>query len=350
MNDNGNAHRERFEPAELSAALSRYDLGKVRSIREFLRGSRRAPKVLIEADTGNYFFKRRPRYKDDPQKVALTHQVQLYLAAQGFPLPHLIGTRNSNNSMLVINGGIYEMFEYVEGESYDNSLGATHHAGRVLGLFHRLTLGFKSELRPPRGGYHDARQIHLAVSGAIEALRNTNGDNDPDARRQLGEQIEQAYRVCAGRANQLGLKDWPEQLVHGDWHPGNMLFRDGEVSAVIDYDTICIQQRVLDIANGALQFSITTGGADPDMWSEHTDLARLKAFLIGYDAASVISKDELAAVPMLMCEALIAEAVLPVAATGAFGRFEGMPFLRMILRKVERIMNQADQIASLLHT
>jgi len=36
-----------------------------------------------------------------------------------------------------------------------------------------------------------------------------------------------------------------------------------------------------------------------------------------------------------MIEALIAEAVLPIAATGSFGPFAGFGFVRMVRRKVE---------------
>ena len=49
-------------------------------------------------------MKRRARGKDDPFKVAFCHAIQLYLASKQFPLPHLIGTKKENNSMLQWRG------------------------------------------------------------------------------------------------------------------------------------------------------------------------------------------------------------------------------------------------------
>ena len=45
------------------------------------------------------------------------------------------------------------------------------------------------------------------------------------------------YRQAADAVDELGLESWPKQIVHADWHPGNMLFRDNHVVAVIDYDS-----------------------------------------------------------------------------------------------------------------
>ncbi|MBC8372625.1 MAG: hypothetical protein H8E53_03450, partial [Planctomycetes bacterium] len=50
----------------------------------------------------------------------------------------------------------------------------------------------------------------------------------------------------------------------------------------------------------------------------------------------------------LMCEAMIAEGVLPIAATGSFGRIQGYPFLTMVLRKVNWIQKNVTELSSVL--
>ena len=352
--------RERFSPDELAICLSHYDLGTIKSIKEFPRGSRRAPKAIIRSEKGKFLLKRRAKGKDDLAKVGFTHRIQLHLAAQNFPLPHLIGTKKDNNSLLVLNDNIYELFEFVSGGPYDSSLDATYHAGRILALYHKLLLDFRSDLRlqthstafgdlfkPPTGSYHDAKAI-------AKAIRNTVSTLPLDARppvEVLTETIESlaaAYTACAEKVNEMGLNDWTVQIVHGDWHPGNMLFRNKVVVAVIDYDAARLHQRVIDIANGALQFAILGGSKDPSTWPDHLDVSRFKRFLRGYDAVNVISVAEVQAVPYLMCEAMIAEAVLPIAATGSFGRYEGFPFLQMIDRKVKWIHENLETLVSVL--
>jgi homoserine kinase type II len=280
-------------------------------------------------------------------KVAFTHQLQLHLAAQNFPLPHLVGTRNTNNSMLVLDEHIYEMFEFIKGKGYDSSLDATFNSGRILGLYHKLLNGFKSNYSPPPGSYHDAPAIHQAIGKTVSSLpidSRPPGEELPTTVKQ----IEEMYAFCSRKVKEIGLPNWPHQIVHGDWHPGNMLFRDRHVVAVIDYDAARVQQRVIDFANGALQFSILGGGDDPMTWPDYVDITRFKRFMLGYDSVNVITKHEMQCVPHLMCEAMIAEGVLPIAATGSFGRIKGYPFLKMITRKINWIQENATALSSVL--
>jgi homoserine kinase type II len=342
-----NKDRETFQTAELAICLSYYELGIIRKLQDFPRGSRRAPKLLIDADRGRFLLKRRARGKDDLAKVAFTHQIQLLLAAQNFPLPHLLGTRDTNNSMLVYEDNIYEMFEFIEGGGYDGSLEATASSGRILALYHKLLEDFHSEHTPHKGSYHNAQAIHHAIRNTVRSLPM---ETRPPAEvlNTTVSGIEDIYRHCADKVNELGLHDWPSQIVHGDWHPGNMLFRERQVVAVIDYDAARLQQRVIDFANGALQFSIIGGSEDPLKWPDYIDLARFKRFMRGYDAVNVVSVAEMQAVPYLMCEAAIAEAVLPIAATGSFGRMEGFPFLQMIEKKCRWILEHFEELTRVL--
>jgi hypothetical protein len=61
----------------------------------------------------------------------------------------------------------------------------------------------------------------------------------------------------------------------------------------------------------------------------------------------LLSQAELRAIPWLMIEALIAEAVFPIAATGNFGRMEGVAFLQMVQRKIVWIQRAADHLVEL---
>jgi homoserine kinase type II len=143
------------------------------------------------------------------------------------------------------------------------------------------------------------------------------------------------------------MDNWPRQIVHADWHPGNMLFRDNRIVAVIDYDSARQLPRIVDIANGALQFSIIGGDEDVNKWPEYIDESRFKRFLRGYDEVMLLSQAEIRALPWLMVEALIAEAVFPIAATGNFGRLEGLAFLQMVQRKVVWMQRSADRMIEL---
>jgi homoserine kinase type II len=337
--------REKFGAEELATVLSHYEVGVIDSIAEFPRGSRKAPKLLIVSERGKFLLKRRARGKDDPFKVAFCHALQMHLAAKQFPLPHLIGTKKDNNSMLQWRGGVYELFEYIPGQSYPQTLESTFDSGRVLGLYHKLLEHFTSEWTPPTGSYHMAPSVDQGLR-TIPRIVQQSMAGSQNVEPMIAFLHDQ-YRQAADTVEFLGMDQWPKQIVHADWHPGNMLYRESHVVAVIDYDSARSLPRVLDIANGALQFSIIGGDEDASKWPDYVDESRFKRFLRGYDEVMLLSQAEIRAIPWLMIEALIAEAVFPIAATGTFGRMEGLSFLQMVQRKIGWLNKNADRLIEL---
>lgn len=334
--------REKFGTEELCVVLSHYDIGVIDSIAEYPRGSRKAPKLLIVSEQGKFLMKRRARGKEDPFKVAFCHAIQLHLAAKQFPLPHLIGTRKENNSMLQWRGAVYELFEYIPGQGYPQTLESTFDAGRVLGLYHKLLENFKSDYPTASGSYHMAPSVQTGLR-AIPEILSRSGPVSPEFERML-DFLMRSYKHAADTVEALGIENWPRQIVHADWHPGNMLYRDNHVVAVIDYDSARLLPRVLDIANGVLQFSIIGGEENVSKWPDYLDESRFKRFLRGYDEVMLLSQAEIRSIPWLMIEALIAEAVFPIAATGTFGRVEGLSFLQMVQRKVVWLQRSAERL------
>ena len=53
------AQREKFQAREIAQVLSHYDVGVISQIREYRRGSRRAPKLKLETEHGEFLLKRK---------------------------------------------------------------------------------------------------------------------------------------------------------------------------------------------------------------------------------------------------------------------------------------------------
>ncbi len=336
--------RVKFDATEIATVLSRYDLGVIHSAREMLRGSGRSPKIMLKTERGSFVLKKRAPGRDDPLRVGLTHSIQRALAVRGFPLARLVRSKD-RTSVVTTAGGAFELFEYVEGAVYDQSLGATEQAGRALAHFHALLADFDEALVPTGANYHSnpGVQTYLAqiprLVGEGESAQDTAGA------------LRRFYAEAAKQADEAGFGGWPLQVVHGDWHPGNLLYRDGRVVAVVDYDTAKLGPRILDVANGVLQFSVTRGEGEPETWPDYLDEARVHRFARGYDLVEgcMLSAAELRAVPWLMIEALIAEAAVPIATTGTFAGIQGGSFLRMVERKVRWLHGMAGEIVAALH-
>ena len=299
--------------------------------------------MVIVSERGKFLLKRRPKGKDDLYRVAFAHAVHTHLAEKSFPVASLEPTSDEQNTVLQINSHIYELFKFVTANRYDNSTEATIDAGKQLAKFHKNLTDFAHQFKPLRAFFHDSSMVrrYLKTIGA-----DNSAHAEPEGRiiaeetnsskknlQRIVDKLMSLYNKSSVRVSELGFDSWPEQVVHGDWHPGNMLFADSKLTAVLDFDSVKIAPSVTDLANGMLQFSLVGNRPNPADWSAYLDQAKLVQFLNGYRQVIKLDKNQLNSLLYLMVEAIIAEAVLPIATTGFFGNLSGEVFLKMISRK-----------------
>ena len=86
--------------------LSHYDVGIVHRVTPLTAGNRRAPKVVILADKGTFLLKRRPRGRDDLERVTLAHAVQAHLAGRSYPVTSLLATSDEHTTALQMDNHI----------------------------------------------------------------------------------------------------------------------------------------------------------------------------------------------------------------------------------------------------
>lgn len=333
-----------FTAAELAMVCSRFPLGIIRRVREYKRGSSRSPKVVLEADAGTVLLKRRAPSSGGRERVEFCHAVQHHLETRGYPLARLI-RMHGGGSALFLDGHAYEMFEFVPGKRYDRSEPATSHAGTTLALLHRLLADFDPELaRPaPSSCFHAIQGLATRTERLADRMPEERLDETVQA-------LAESYRTARRHVRDAGFDSWPRQVIHADWHPGNLVFQERRVLAVLDFDTARRVPRVIDVANGALQFSVTRTGLDPSAWPVELDRERLVSFMSSYDHhdGCVLSRAELRALPWLMIEGLIAEAVIPIVTTGRFGALRAGEFLPIVLRKAMWIRQHVEEITGCL--
>jgi homoserine kinase type II len=336
--------RDIFAADELAIVLSHYDLGTIESITEFKRGSRRSPKVGIVCAQGKFLLKKRDRDRGGIERVRYAHRVQEHLATKGFPLPRLVPARANGETILDVDGNLYELFDFVSGHGYAGEPTEARDAGATLARFHDAMQDFPMDAGDESTGYHDAKAVQTGLNAIPPRVSSHDSATGKEAEViGLTVNLFEAYTEAGEAVERAGYGTWPSAFVHSDWHPGNLLFRKGTVAAVIDYDCVKIGKAASDVANGALHFSLVAGGS-PDQWPDHLDTRRLREFLSGYDEVRLLSDEQSSALPHLMVEALIAESVLPIAATGSFGPFDGFGFMQMVRRKVAWIQTHIGEL------
>lgn len=342
--------RATFDPTDLAVVLSHFDLGVIESITELPRGARRSAKVGVVCERGKFLLKQRLFSRARPERVAVSHRVQSHLGSVGFPLPKLIPPRGGRTTWVVHRDHTYELFEFVSGQHYSRRAMEARDAGATLAWFHQATRDFNASTAAPlvTGNFHDAPGIRVglcSIGSTLSSHESFSGDEAELA--GLVAFLLEAYESAAEAVNGLGFAGWPRSVCHADWHPGNLLFREGKVVGVVDYDSVRSSAVVTDVANGALHFSLIAG-EDPSTWPDHLDEELLKQFMEGYLERCPLDSGKLKCIGHLMAEALIAECVSPINETGSVGRWSGFRVLQMVRRKVTWLRSHQDRLFSAL--
>ena len=356
--DSESGERATFGPAELRAVLEAFPVTLVREIREFPAGSRQAPKVRVVASEGEFLLKRREARQELVARAIFNHRLQLHLEAAGVPVARLVGTVRGNRSMLLMGERVYELFEWVDGRRMVKAAPEVRHAARVLGRIHHEAADLPTEDAPSLAGYHASPTVETAFERAERAVTTADPTVDRAGLRATLQDLRRRLADAVVAVEEAGWKTAPTQPIHGDWHPGNVLFtperptqrHPGVVRAVIDFDSSRVEPRLVDVANGLLHFAMRS---DPDRspaeWPPSLSGDRIRAFLAGWlETAGPLRPHEPAMLAPLMIEGLVAESIVPIARSGTFARVPGGPFLDMVRRKAVWIERNARPLRRLL--
>lgn len=322
--------RQQLNQREIDAVLSRYELGAVRAINELAEGSVYSPKVIVETDRGKLLLKRRARGLDIPSLVAFSHEVINGCVTQGVCVPPLLGTKLDHNSMVQFEDHVYELFVFIAGVPFDRSpLMIAHHAqesGMLLAKLHTALDTIKTQFEPAT----ESTPIDLA---RLSMLDQSSSSLDVSAREHLKRILGYGHELAKANASR-------QALVHGDWHPGNLIYRDRFVVGACDFDNTRVGSRLREVAQAMVHCSLkvpsagqTASAADPS-----PDLIALKSFWNGYATHAPHTINARNCVG-LMSAVMIDEALASSAAD---------PTLVAIARKAIWIDEQQSELISIL--
>jgi Ser/Thr protein kinase RdoA (MazF antagonist) len=249
---------------------------------------------ILRCAAGEVFAKRHdPRVRDVADLVE-EHRFIAHLRAAGAAVPRVLANAAGETAMAG-PGGVYELHALGQGEdayrdaqSWTPARGVAdaEAAGRALGLLHVAAAGFCAP----------ARRTRLVVAGdavmrAADPLAALEGWVAGDARlaaalagrdwrADFGRVLRPLYAALAPFRAALS-PCW----VHGDFHVSNLLWRDGAVSAVLDFGLSNRASAVFDLATAIERNAIAwlaLGQAEADIG--RADLAR--ALIGGYAAVA----------------------------------------------------------------
>jgi len=203
--------------------------------------------AVVATPQGPLFLRRRRKEYSDENVLRHDHALLHHLHNSGFPCTPPLRTV-AGPTWATVEGELYEAFEFVPGEPYDPaSADQVREVGWTVGRLHELTSDWQPPAPKPWLREDDPRLLREPLQ---ELTAQAEGD-DCSALLQAAELLED---VASHLPPQM-YEALPQAVVHGDVHPGNVLFRDGRVVGLFDWDWTSRQARVRDLCDGLLFFA-----------------------------------------------------------------------------------------------
>jgi Ser/Thr protein kinase RdoA (MazF antagonist) len=198
-------------------------------------GGNRNVHWIVDSPEGQFIL-RRYRHDRGPAAVAYEFAVIANLASEGWPVAEPVG------SVSVWKGQTFALFPRLRGRrprAQELAAGAGRR-GALLGRLHRdlgvLALG-------QRAGW--CRLDEFIRTAAEPLIRNAEARlrDRPQLRDVFVRHTISTHRTLTAFADDL-----PCSVIHGDFAPWNLLWRDGRLTGLIDFDDVRLDLRAADVA------------------------------------------------------------------------------------------------------
>lgn len=219
--------------------------------------------------------------------------------ARGRDVPAVAPLRGPGGATaLRVGGRIWAVYPLlVDRQESAETLSAMHASsmGRMLGRIHAAlaTLPLRQAARyPVRGLAWDSKRASEEMAEYEKAIARRPHLDEFD-RHALASFSYRRTLIGGGLPPPAAFAGLPSQLVHGDFHEGNVFFdARGEVSGVIDWELAYTGPRALEIVR-AMDFALRVSQEELAGWE------RVRAFLQGYATEAPLTLAECEAMPDL---------------------------------------------------
>jgi homoserine kinase type II len=230
----------------------------------------------------------------DPMRARRNLAVLARIAATGLPIPvPIAGVGGAEDRVVEIDGRAFYLFPWIEGvriPGLDLPLSRIEELGALLARLHACLNG-------PSTGLPRAELGQSAVRTALDAYDQLDRFEAVIADRPCRDAFdEKAVEFLRRRRLLIAAHggSWPGHAVpvapigwvHGDFHSTNLLWNDGRVAGILDWDRIDVQPLGAEVVRAAvLHFKDDAG---------RLDLPRVAAFIAGYRGVVPISAHAIA--------------------------------------------------------
>ena len=262
-----------------------YDFAKVELPEQLPQAhQRRHRKMTVQTDKGKFLVKTYSTDLRELDNLRFQHRLSDYLAENGLPAPRIQRAINGKGIVEQANWAM-ELQAFIDGGSMKITVETLTATAKALGKFHKICRDYPV---PPR----DARMWRFS-----------------DVPRDIFQRLyEMAYQQCpeqriVDRCNTIArfLHDaqaalsmeqrdkFENGLIHGDWHGGNLMFKEEALVGIVDFEFSGAGCFLEDIAYGVSNLCIRRSVDEKRLST------RVNIFLDNYQLSRTLSYDELVA-------------------------------------------------------
>jgi homoserine kinase type II len=277
---------------DITRVLSHYTVGTLHSTVSAYSGHVNET-AFVQTDQGKFVVRRNHRNQTEAAQ-RYRHRLLAHLHQHNVPAPVLIPTRD-DDTLLQLDGRFYEVMPFVRGEVYHAERPRQQiSAGATLAQYHLAVQGFPP---PPEVAAPRYYPQNLTAHAEVLVQRDIMGDLADTLNWYDGRAARLRRELPEMKTKQL-----PHLTIHGDIHADNLLFARDEVVALLDYDQVAWDVRIMDVADALVAFASVDKpakmhwGVFPGPLNED----RAARLLDGYARVNPLTEQEITALPAVL--------------------------------------------------
>lgn len=256
---------------KIQKICSQYDIGSHVSIKKVQEGVLN-DNYILETTTGKYFIKSVREKTQD--RLKMIYGVESLMKSRGIPAVTMLKTKSGDISV-TDETEVYTLYPFIEAENSNNYSGNDYKTmGEMLGKIHIVGSGDVSSVLDLKQFKRPADEtIVEKLRNYREEIKNKNNQNEID--KIFSEYIDFKL-VTAAKIKYVDLSN--NTLIHGDYHPGNLLMdkQTREIIGVCDWEKAEFGPRAYELARSLLYICFGDG------YKLDKALTDLKIFFEGY--------------------------------------------------------------------
>ncbi len=178
------------------------------------------------------------------------------LIRQNVPTAKIIATKDKKLFIKITPNQALVCFEFIEGTPinygpvYIPEIKLVKQAGSALGQFHQATLNLDLKEKRKRTIYTELENALNNQSNIINTYNN-------------GQSFINEVKNVLRKTKHKEFKS-PHGIIHNDYNTSNVLFKENQLLAILDFDWACPGPLLMDVGYGAMCWSTAEKDAQPN--------------------------------------------------------------------------------------